>query len=367
MHFVYKTLLPLLLAGLVLAGCDSGSTVPDDLGTNTTIAFAEESATVTEGDTYTLAISITDPGFKTLNAQLSLDAASSTIAADDVQLETTTITFPEDITSGETVAVDVTIADDELIAEGTQVAVLTLSGEGDVATDEPSRFELQVEESRPAMPIDAARAEEFGTTVRVKGTVTRAFGDFVRLQDASGPTGASGIVVRQGGDSEQQQAFRDAIADGTIQPGTVLALEGQLGAFAGLTQMDGDDLAIYQIVEQGDPSAPQAITLDDLQDNVGEEYESELVRIEGLTFPFENGGNFSSGTDYTVEDENGTQLVLRVQGSSESDVAGSPIPTGTFTFEGVVGQFHGFDFDTRDPDTGYQLIPVRPSDIVTGN
>lgn len=355
--------LVLLVTGLILTGCDSGSAVPDDLGNNTTVSFASTSATVNEAEgTYTLEVTATDPGYKEFTAELNLDEANSTVSADDIQIGTTTITFPRSTTSGSAVDVEITIVNDDLIAEGTEVATFTLTPGSDVAAGETMQFELQIEESKPAMPINEARAEDFGTTVRVRGVVSRAFGDFVRIQDDSGPTGATGLVIRQGGDSAQEQAFRDAIADGTIQPGTVLAVEGQLGAFAGLTQMDGSDLATYQVQEQGDAPTAQSITLDDLQDGVGEQYESELVRIEGLTFPFESGGDFSTG-NYTVEEADGTQLTLRVQGSGESNVAGTAIPTGTFVYEGVVGQFHGFDFDTRDPDTGYQLIPVRPSDF----
>ena len=59
--------------------------------------------------------------------------------------------------------------------------------------------------------INEARNQGVGTEVTVDGTVTRAFGNFVRFQDESGPTGASGLVVRQ-----TSGAFHDDIQDGTI-------------------------------------------------------------------------------------------------------------------------------------------------------
>jgi hypothetical protein len=105
---------------------------------------------------------------------------------------------------------------------------------------------------------------------------------------------------------------------------------------------------------------PQTISLDQLADDVGEDYESELVRVEGLTFP-DASGTFENGTTYTVEEGGGTQADLRVQGEDETALGGASIPGGTFTYIGIVGQFNNFG-DVRE-DGGYQLIPVRESDL----
>ena len=200
-----------------------------------------------------------------------------------------------------------------------------------------------------ASTIAEARSQPLGSVVTVEGTVTRAFGAYARLQDASGPTGASAIALRQtfGANSG---AFQNAIADGTIQPGTVLRVTGTTSEFRGLLQINNDDLASFEVVSQGDPPAPQSITLADLAAN-GEDYESELVEVSGLTFP-DASGAFSSGTSYDVTDGTAT-LTLRVQGTDESAMGGEPIPDGPFTYTGVTGQF----------EDAYQLIPVQPSDV----
>lgn len=206
--------------------------------------------------------------------------------------------------------------------------------------------------------IAEARERGTETTVVIEGTVTRAFGAFVRIQDESGPTGASGIVIRQTG-GENADAFQQDIADENIRPGTQIRITGTTSAFAGLFQINNEDLSNYEIVGQTDAAPdPQVVTLADLQSPDGEDFESELLRVEGLSFP-QASGTFESGTTYTVENADGTTFGFRVQDDTETNVIGEPIPDGTFTYEGVLGQFNNFSGN----DEGYQFIPVQPSDI----
>lgn len=208
--------------------------------------------------------------------------------------------------------------------------------------------------------IDEARNEPLGTTITVEGTVTRAYGAYVRLQDRSGPTGASAIVLRQASGSNSE-AFQNDISDGTIRPGTTLEVTGTTSAFYGLVQISDGDLDSYSVQGQGDLPTPQSVTLPELIQN-GEDYESELLRIEGLRFVGASG-SFENGTTYAVEDGDGTRIEARVQDASETAVGGEPVPQGVFAFEGVLGQFHGEQQDANPPKEGYQLIPVRESDF----
>ena len=371
MRMLYRPLLVFLTAGLVLTGCDSGSTVPDDLGNDTTIQFQGTSATIGEEEgTYILQIEAQDPGFKELTGQVSFDESACTLPADEVNAASS-FTFPKAITSGGTIDVEITITDDDRIDEGPEAAVFTLSAGSGVSLGEATQFTLTLEDDEPAIDIIDARQtvqtdESQREAVRIKGTVTRAFGSYARLQDDSGPSGASGIVIRATGDSNVENAFRDAISSGDIRSGTVLALRGTASAFSGLVQFNEDDLEVFQIRSQGTSPSPQTIPLDSLGDSVGEKYESELVRIEGLTFPFDSG-TFEAGENYTVEGADGTRSTFRVQDNDESALSGEPIPTGAFDYEGVVGQFN-FGFGGADePDEGYQLIPVQTSDVQTRN
>lgn len=192
--------------------------------------------------------------------------------------------------------------------------------------------------------IDDARSQGVDAQVTVEGTVTRAFGAYVRLQDDSGPTGASALVIRQTGGS-----FRDAITNGTITRGTQLQVSGALSEFNGLLQINGSDLDSYNVLGTATVPAPQSVTLSDLATN-GEDYESELVTVEALSLSA--SGTFANQESYTAQGGAGT-ITLRIQTTDETTLGGTPIPSGGFTYTGVVGDFRG----------DYQLIPVRESDL----
>jgi len=200
-------------------------------------------------------------------------------------------------------------------------------------------------QAQSTVTIDEARSQGVDATVTVEGTVTRAFGSFVRFQDESGPTGASGLVIRQ-----TSGAFTTDIADGTITRGTQLQVTGTLSEFNGLLQINEDDLTDYQVLGQGTAPAPQDVTISDLVSG-GENYESELVAVSGLSFQSASG-TFENGTTYSVVGPTGS-FPFRVQQDDETELDATPIPGGSFDYEGVVGQFA----------VDYQLIPVRTSDL----
>nr|AGF93512.1 conserved hypothetical protein, secreted [uncultured organism] len=354
------------LAFVLVTGCDSSGTNTESLGDSTAVAFTQSSVVAPE-DTGSVGVTVEvrDPGFKEFSFSVAVDESQSTAAlGEDVTGPAdTTITFPQSTTAGETAQIEYAVVDDARLGEGEETLTITVSGGEGASAGEIAQFTLTITENDEVIAIDDARATAGSDeVVNVQGVVTRAFGAYARIQDTSGPTGASGIVIRQTGDGETATAFRQDIEDGTIQPGTVLSVRGSVSAFSGLLQFNGGDLDLYQISGQGEPPAPQVISLDEVQDGSGEEYESELVRIEGLTLPDATDNTFEEGS-YTAEDADGTQGTLRIQGDDETAVIGEPIPGGTFAFEGVVGQFNFGFGGAVEPDEGYQLIPVRPGDI----
>jgi hypothetical protein len=192
--------------------------------------------------------------------------------------------------------------------------------------------------------VQNARDEGTSSTATVRGTVTRAFGSYVRFQDDTGTTGASGLTVGPvSGD------FQDDISNGNITQGTNLYVRGTLSESDGLLRVDGPDLGNYVILDQGVLPAPQEVSLNTLQSS-GDNYESELIRVDGLSFPGASG-TFSANTTYLVDDETATDFNYRVESSDQTEVIDEPIPGGTFTYEGVLGESSG----------GYQLVPIRPA------
>ncbi len=93
----------------------------------------------------------------------------------------------------------------------------------------------------------------------------------------------------------------------------------------------------------------QDVSLSELVSNGGT-YESELVRVTGLSFRDPEESSFIKNKTYTVEDA-ATSLAYRVADNNQTDVIGESIPTGTFTYEGVLGE----------SSDGFQLVPIRPA------
>ena len=205
--------------------------------------------------------------------------------------------------------------------------------------------------------IAEARSAGADETVEVKGTVSRAYGGYVRIQDESGTTGASGLVLRQTG-GPYSEDFQDDIEEGVLQPGTQVQVTGTLSSYAGQLQISNLDLARYSVLSQGAPPEPQSVTLQTIQEE-GEAYEGELVQVEGVSMQEPSDASFQAGTGYTVEGPNGGAVPLRIQQENETMLPGIPLPETTFRYVGVVGQFNNFSGN----DEGYQLIPMRQSDL----
>lgn len=361
----------LLAAGAVLwAGCDSGGTAGADARIPS-VQFASGGAGAVPTDTtVNIDVTLSDSVGASVSVEVLYANGASSTNYEDIggydSLETTakTVTFSGDAGPGAQQSVEVGVVEADL-SKGSKEAFFALQrleSEGTVEIGTPREFNLNI----GAKPIAEARAEGREAilngnqvTVTIRGTVSRAFGGYARFQDDSGPTGASGMVIRQVGGGLTDQ-FQQDISDGVIQPGTELLVTGAISQFSGLLQINGDDLSSYSVISQGDPPEPQVVTLSDIASPDGEDYMSELIRVEGLSFP-EASGNFEGGTTYTVENAEGTEFMFRIQGSDETNVAGTSIPDGTFTFEGILGQFNVFS--GVDADEGYQLLPMRASDI----
>jgi hypothetical protein len=181
--------------------------------------------------------------------------------------------------------------------------------------------------------------------VTLSGTVTRAYGDYVRMQDGSGELGASGLVVRR-----TTGPFHDAISAGNIARGTQLEVRGTLSDFNGLIQVNEQNLDAYEVTGTTDVPEPLSVDVPTIASE-GLAYESVLVRLEGLTIQGD-ATTFEQQSDYVAE-QDGNTVAFRVQRPSETEVPGTAIPQSPFTYEGVVGQFGG------QP----QLVPIRTGDL----
>ena len=362
MQRIYRLFALLLAVGFVATGCDSGSSgIPDDLGEGTTISF-ERAALSAPEDTGSVSfdIIVDDPGYKEFSVELV--RTGGTVNPGDVDApETTTITFPQSSTSGQAFTYTIDVTDDDLFEEGDETVTYELQAPSDASLGETTSFTFTVEENDIAdepQTIDNARSQSLGAMVTVRGVITRKEGSNVFIQDESGPTGASGIVVRDESDGGVAESYD---AD-DLQPGDEIQVTGELGAFSGLLQVSGDDVTYIQIERDAEDLPPaQEVTVDELTSNA-EDYESERIEITGLTIDPDGDAEFGSNANYDATDAStASSITLRV--TDDSFYAGEPIPTTAVTFTGVLGQFNFGFGGAREPDTGYQLLPLVEGDL----
>lgn len=359
MQSFYKPLL-FLLAMVVVVGCDSG-TVPADLGTSTSVTFTDNGAIVDEdAGTVEFEIRVTDPGFKPFSVQLA--QVQNEFSGDEIDAPASmAIQFPESTTSGETRTFEIEIEDDNLFNEGDETIVYELTDNNNTALGDTTTFVLQVRENdvvADALPIAEARDRALGDSVAVRGVVTRKEGDNVFIQDDSGTDGATGIVVRDTGDD----GLADQFDDGDVQPGDLIQVSGDLGAFSGLIQVSSN-VTFVQVERntQGLPT-PTTITVADVIDGGGEDYEGEYVTIAGVTIDPDGDETFGENANYDITDSS-TSETTTMRITDDSFYNGEPIPTGTVTVTGVLSQFNFGFGGARGPDFGYQLIPLVDGEI----
>lgn len=124
--------------------------------------------------------------------------------------------------------------------------------------------------------------------------------------------------------------------------GDSIKIGGTISQFNGLTQMSPDSIILYTSGNSL-PSPMDVFAMD-------ESTEGEYVRLNG--FRVVDPSQWPASGSANVSITNGTDTVtMRID--SDTDIDGSPVPTGSFNVVGAGGQF-----DNSSPYTeGYQILP----------
>lgn len=350
-----RSLVPLLLFGLVLIGCDSGGGAgPESLGDSTAVQFSAADAAVDEtAGSYSIEFVAGDPGFKEFRFDVTVDQSQSTVTlGEDIRglSADTTVSFPASTTDGETQSLPIEVIDEPIdstgFLEGTETLVLTISAPDTAQTSigEISTFTLTINEEDTPLTVQEARDRPSGGRAVTDATVTRVESDGFYLQDDTG-----GLFVFDSDYATQ------------VSRGDQVRVDGSAGFFNGLFQLSGvGDAPLTEVLSSGNPPPPQSVSLLEIVTN-GEEYESELVRV---AFSIDDKGNstFQGGPPeglYPISTED-TSSTLLITGGSE--LVGQEIPDRAL-FQGVVGQFNGAGFGADEPDEGYQLLGLQTGDV----
>jgi hypothetical protein len=135
-----------------------------------------------------------------------------------------------------------------------------------------------------------------------------------------------------------------------VSRGDSIRVFGDVAFFNGLLELQVDSI---QVLATGVALKSPAVvsTLD-------ESTESEYIRVNG--FELVNPAQWpSAGSSANVDITNGVDtLTMRID--SDTDIDGSPAPTGFFDVIGAGGQFDG----SAPHDEGYQILPRDTNDII---
>ncbi len=135
----------------------------------------------------------------------------------------------------------------------------------------------------------------------------------------------------------------------TVTEGDLVTVEGTIGQFNGLTQINPDTVIL---ISSGNP-----LWNPDIVTTLSEATESQMTKLECVTLVDPTQWT-NSGSGFNVDVMVGTEI-LELRIDSDTDVYGTAPPTGEFTVTGIGGQF-----DNSNPfDEGYQLFPRYIEDI----
>lgn len=202
----------------------------------------------------------------------------------------------------------------------------------------------------PYITIAEARELPYGSEVTIRGIITKAYGDFSRIQDDTGA-----LVIRQ-----PEGLWNAMVADGSLTEGDLVQLTGLTSEFASLEQINEEDLLDFEILSSNNPMPePYHTDLTGISEN-GYELQSQLVRVENITLHTMDQ-ELNESTTYLISDQTLDEGVvnLRISHAHDQPIAGTPIDDDVYHFEGVVSQF-----SHSDPHAGFQLLPVYPGDFV---
>ena len=203
-------------------------------------------------------------------------------------------------------------------------------------------------------PMIDARNSFYGSHINVEGIVTKTTTNWLYLQDE---TGAIMTFSRAVFSDVNAISFFNAVANGDIKVGDYLKVGGMRTEFNGLQELTR--MYAWEIVSSDNPlPEAQLLSLDDVANN-GEEFESELVRIEFLQFVDPVDTLFTGY--YQVTNEDTTQFAyLGIPGPANSAWANQPNHDEVyFNFNGVVKE----EFIESIEGFGYVLVAQDFEDI----
>ncbi len=196
--------------------------------------------------------------------------------------------------------------------------------------------------------IATARAAGVGATVTVRGVVTNGaeLGPIRYLQD-----GTAGI------------AAYSTTQLGAVVAGDSILVSGALIDFNGLLEIS--PVTSVTVLASGRSVVPVTVPVAQAATVYAEQYESQLVRINGNTSLTTSAGapatTFAGNANYRLNGSAATAMRVNSGSAGAAGIVGKPVPTSAFDVVGLMSQFA-----QMGAPGGYQLLPRLYADFVLG-
>ena len=223
--------------------------------------------------------------------------------------------------------------------------------------------------AQTSITIAAARAQQpttnavAGATVTVRGIATNGneLGPIRYFQD-----GTAGIAA-YGGSAGTTPAVAAVL--NSVQPGDSILITGQLKQFYGFLEID--PLTSVTVLAGNRPVVPVSFPAGSITPAFAEQYEGQLVRINGITSintttgtPVTAFASVSAG--YRINNNAATPLYINAASTGPYGLIGKPAPTGLYDAIGLISQHMTANTGTVNTTTGYQLLPRLYADFIQG-
>ncbi|MBN2263922.1 MAG: hypothetical protein JW735_13460, partial [Prolixibacteraceae bacterium] len=139
-----------------------------------------------------------------------------------------------------------------------------------------------------------------------------------------------------------------------VVPGDSILVTGKLVDYNNLLEIS--PVTSVTVISSGNQLySPAEITID----QIGEHYEAQLVRINGVVFD-NAGSTFQGNKNYNFRANNQVG-VIRINRDSEG-IIGQIVPSGELDIVAICSQYA---YDYNDTVNGYQLLPRTMADFIT--
>ncbi|OGX88164.1 phospholipase D-like domain-containing protein [Hymenobacter glacialis] len=153
----------------------------------------------------------------------------------------------------------------------------------------------------------------------------------------------------------------------SLVPGDSILVTGGLKMFRGLLEIDPVN-SLTVLAGNRPLPAPVVFNAANFTAAYAEQYEGQLVRLNGLTSVNTTGGAlvtaFSANTTYRLNNNSALVTYVNANSTGPNGLVGKPSPTGTFDAVGIISQYAS---TTTSTTGGYQMLNRTYGDFIQGN